>query len=132
MKFRANFGAKLGPLISMGAIFTCMWFRDRHWIWALIWFVTAALALLIHIFTYLELNSDYLRQRKLWKVQEVPLKDVVSVDCYSLGFASNDVKLTYAASSKAKNPGCIIATPALRGEFFDALRRLAPQATFDL
>jgi hypothetical protein len=135
MKFRREFGIAGWCWVSLACFELILCFTSRHpgstWGLACGWTLMAILSALKHVFIYWELDNGCLRQHKFWKVTEIPLQRVTRVDCYTFGFASSSVKVTYSSASSAERD-FILASPAVRGEFVDALRRFAPQAAFDL
>jgi hypothetical protein len=80
------------------------------------------------IFSYWELDTDCLRQRKLWKVKEIARQDVTRIRRF--GFSSRSVMICYG--HVPEDYGFILADPINRNGFIAALRRFVPQAEFDV
>lgn len=90
--------------------------------------IVGSLSLLEFQFTYLELTSDCLRKRRLWKKIEIPWNEVTRVSW--LGFAQHAVMISYG--HQPEDYGWLAASPGNRKDFIAALHKYAPHATFEL
>jgi hypothetical protein len=106
-------------------------YREAHptctWILSALWILLVLLFVLVYFFTYWDLDCTSLRQRKLWKKQEIPWPEVTRVG--KLGFTGYiDIRYGHEVESY----GSMLADPRHRSDFIDALHQFAPHADFDL
>jgi hypothetical protein len=90
--------------------------------------LSVLLDILSTIFTYWELDTDCLRQRKLWKVKEIARQDVTRIR--RVGFSGRSVMICYGRIPE--DCEYILANPINRYGFIAALRRFIPEAEFDV
>jgi hypothetical protein len=93
--------------------------------------ITAILALLVFYgqkTTTWEMDTDSLRQRKLWINTKIGWQDVTRVE--SLWSSFYDLKIAYNRRGIGSRIGHILANPVDRDAFLDSLHRFAPQAEF--
>lgn len=101
------------------------------WIEDLSLVLVVSLSIYDRLFNYLQVDPDGLRQRHFWHKKEVAWDKVTQVGDYTLwGLPSEYLKVDYARPTAKSGHGRILANPADREKFIEALRRFAPQATF--
>jgi hypothetical protein len=134
MRFRKNNSL----LPSLFAAYICVYTfdvlrsRSIYFPWEISFVAVSTLSVLLfilsHFFTYWELDSTCLRERKLWMKKEIAWQDVTSVRRF--GFSSDKVMICYGRVPE--NCGYILANPSNRDGFIVTLRRFVPEAHFDV
>jgi hypothetical protein len=100
---------------------------------AVIFVILASQRVFSQVFIYWDLDSDFLRERRLWNKREVAWKEVTHVGSWHPKQPSSDyLAVYYARPEPMSDRGSIIANPEDRAQFVAALRRYAPQAKFDV
>lgn len=98
-----------------------------------IWIFFAALQVASKLFTYWDVESDGLHERRLWNTREVPWDEITRVEPYNPNHpASPSMAIEYARTGPLSDRGQILANPADWDEFLRAMRRFAPHADFEL
>jgi hypothetical protein len=143
MRFHAKFPwPQLFLSLIWGAL-SYLWIHKPHVSSGLqdFYFVVGVLQLFLgawvvvgHFFTYWDLGSDVLTERRLWNTRCVPYEKIISVG--PLGNnnpSSNHLDIEYGKLGSAFEPLTkIIANPEDRDVFLSALRRRALQAEFSV
>jgi hypothetical protein len=85
------------------------------------------------VFTYWELDSAFFRERRLWKVKEIPWQAITCVGSLTPGRSSPGF-VTILCDDRAPmaSRGRIVANPEDRTQFLATLRTFAPQAKFEV
>jgi hypothetical protein len=135
MRFRAKSGSSWIWLLMAG-FWVVLWIisiRPPHPLRSgnmpLIWIALCSINFFLPYITYWEMDAEGLRERKLWWTsQKTRWQDVTRI--ISLWSSSHDLKIEYDRLGLGSNFGHIMADPADREAFLDALSRFAPQAEF--
>jgi hypothetical protein len=97
------------------------------------WIINASTIVLTNVLVYWDVNSNCLRERRLWHTREVAWSEVTHVGAWNPEQpASDTLAIHYARPAPMSDKGDVIANPDDRQQFIAALRRFAPQATFDV
>ncbi len=137
MRFRAKFGA-LGwcwvGLACFVVVLLCSGLRAGGFgDFAVLIVLFAMQRVLLHAFTYWDVLSDCLRERRLWNTREVAWREVQHVGGWRPSQPSSDsLAIDFARPAPLSDRGSIIAHPEDRSAFIAALRKFAPQAAFDV
>jgi len=100
---------------------------------AVVWVFLGSIEALSRFLTYWDLGSFGLHERRLWNTREVPWQEVTHVGAWNPERPSSDfLAIDYARPAPISDRGSVIANPEDRQQFIDALRRFAPQASFDV
>jgi len=139
MRFRSKFGLLGWAYLALGCSFTYLWLAGRgsgaglYGFSAACWVVAGASLVLNSYFVYWELDSVSIRERRFWKKKEVPWGEVTRVGCsHPKAPQSGYLEVDYVRPAPKSGRGHIRANPVNRREFLAELRRLAPNANFDL
>jgi hypothetical protein len=137
MRFRAKFGALGWCWVSIACFVLVLWFSGLHSrkidFLAVIFVILASLRVLNQILIYWDLNSDSLREHRLWNKKEVAWVEVTHVGSWHPKQPSSDyLAIDYFSSAPLSHQGRIVACPEDRAGFLAALRKFAPQAVFDV
>lgn len=140
MRFLAKrrfFSAGISVLwLAMAGMYLVLWlirFRSPHHFQyafqAALWMVLALLNFFLYKSIYWELDDEGIREHKLWWTsQKTRWQDVMRV--VSAWSSSYDLKIEYDRLGAGSNFGRILASPADRDQFLEAVRHFAPQAEF--
>ena len=136
MRFRAKLGPSSWIWILIAGFWGVLWIlsilvpHPRHnGNIALVWIALGLINFFRVCATYWEMDTEGLREHKLWWTsQKTRWQDVTRV--ISLWSSSHDLKIEYDRIELGSKFGYIMADPADREAFLDALSRFAPQAEF--
>jgi hypothetical protein len=140
MRFRTKFGAQGWVLVSLAILYAVFAFFGPHHLqrstWgfaAAAWLWWALLRIVSQLFYYWELDSDCFRERNFWSTREIPWQEVTRVGSFNPKQPSSGfLEVDYARTAPMSDRGHILANPEDREQFIRTLRRLAPQATFEV
>jgi hypothetical protein len=139
MRFRAKFGA----LGWFWAGLACSWviaaaFKHSHSEFG-IHGVTAALCasprllqVLARFFTYWDLDSTGLHERRLWYRKEIAWEEVTHVGGFNGRPSASMLEVDYFRAAPMSDRSRILANPDDRRGFIQELRKFAPQADFNV
>jgi len=140
MRFRQRFGWQGWVLVSVAILYSCMWSTRGNsstgnflGILAASFILQALLRVLNHVFYYWDVNADGLRQRNFWSEKTIPWEEVSWVgSAIPKQPSSVFLRVDYARPAPMSERGYIRANPEDREQFIRAVRRFAPQATFEV
>jgi hypothetical protein len=96
-------------------------------------FLLALFQILSRLLVYWELDESSLRVQSFRTTREIALAEVTHVGGLVPGKPSSAcLRVDYARPAPMSEQGYILATPKDRVRFIAALRRFAPQATFEV
>lgn len=84
-------------------------------------------------FVYWDVESAGLCEHRFWKTKAVPWEEITQVSGFFTGkHPSLTITVDYSRSAPMSDRGHILADPEDRDQFIAALRRYAPNASFDV
>jgi hypothetical protein len=133
MRFRQKTRLIDQAMVVLGLLFLLRIAFVHHFsassqLWMMVLPLLALEIVLDKSFIYWECNSSGLRERRFWRIKEVPWEEVRQVGRWRP--KAETVAVIYAHPAPLSSSGCIVANPADRAGFLAALRRFAPQAEF--
>jgi hypothetical protein len=140
MRFRTKFGAQGWCFVSLAILYAYFAFFGRYQLqrsfWgfaAAVWVWWALLRVLGQLFNYWELEAGCFRVRNFWYKKEIPWDEVTRVGSFNPKQPSSGfLEVDYSRPAPMSDRGHILANPEDRDQFIRTLRRLAPQATFEV
>jgi hypothetical protein len=140
MRFRTKFGLLGWCLVSLAILYSYSAFfgphRSQHSAWrfsAAVWIWWALLRVLGQFFYYWELDAGCFRVRNFWYQKEIPWGEVTRVGSFNPKQPSSGfLEVDYFRPAPMSDRGHVLANPEDRDQFIRTLRRLAPQATFEV
>jgi hypothetical protein len=136
MRFRAKFGALDWCWIGTACLFAALWFSGHlsgiAGLFALYFVSMTAFRALSQVFIYWEIDSERLRERRLWHTKEIPWPEIVHVASWHPRQVSHDyLEIDYARPAPMSDRGSVFANPEDRTGFLAALHRFATEADFE-
>jgi hypothetical protein len=119
----------LGLLCLLRFAFIPHFSATSQW-WIIVLPLSALQTILDKSFIYWECNPDGLRERRFWRIKDVPWEEVRQVGRWRP--KAETLAVIYAHPAPFSSSGCIVADPADPAGFLAALRQFAPQAVFDI
>ena len=143
MKFQAKFGSADVGMLWVACIWVFVWLTapshlPHGWnsLMASVWAVGPLWRVLRHYFVYWELEPACLREVRYWVKRDIPWQEVTHVGGFPATWASSDFLQVDFFHSPEVTPYTgrdrLVFQPGDRDGFIAALRRFAPQATFDV
>lgn len=137
MRFRAKSGADIWVLVAVGCFFAFLsalnWRNHILRDMAIFSMLFASKEIIKRQFTYWECDSVCIRERRVWRVKEIPWQAVTHVGSFTHGGSSpNYVTIGCDYQAPMSIQGHIAANPEDRTQFLATLRTFAPQAKFDV
>jgi len=135
MRFRARFGAVDYFWIAGLCLYIVLPFvmpnRGLHFA-QILSIAVASFQILTKTLTWWDLDSDGLKERRLWYTREIPWREVLRVGGLNSRPASRILAIDYARPAPMSDRGQILASPGDRAQFLAALHRFVPTADFEV
>jgi hypothetical protein len=139
MRFRPKFGLMgwLWVTLACMAVFFAAFGSGRpagslHGFSAAIFALLPLQQILLNRTHYWELDAASLRVNLLWNTKEIGWDEIKRVGGSGGRAAANTLEVEYARAAPLSERGRVLANPQDRQQFIDALKRFAPQATFEV
>ena len=138
IRFRGKFGALGWMWVCVALAYLSEWvFRGRlesstAGLAAVVFSLNVLLHISNHLFVWWDIDSAGLREHRFWNTRDVAWDEVRHVQGLNAVPSSNFVEVYVYRPAPMSESFRILANPSDRQGFIAALRRLAPQAEFEV